>query len=201
MGGFVKLLAIPTAVFLLAACSQTAAVPAPSTTATTTPPPSVESSEPTPEASTPTPTPTPTPSPSEMDVRAAGEYYLEVVCPSNTASEKVGKARDENGTFFAPRVQKAAAKAAEVFRTAAGQLDNPPAPWPADVQGPVEKVTKSLLGAMAGLQRIASAENVSQANFGYSEFVAGSPKPTQLVRLRLNLPPAGPAGTEDGCPS
>jgi len=41
---------------------------------------------------------------------------------------------------------------------------------------------------------IASAKDLAQANFGYSEYVEGSPKPAQLVRLRLNRPSAGPVG-------
>ena len=41
---------------------------------------------------------------------------------------------------------------------------------------------------------IASAKDLTQANFGYSEYVAVSPKPAQLVRLRLNRPSAGPVG-------
>jgi len=79
-------------------------------------------------------------------------------------------------------------------------LDSPEKPWPAEVQAGIDEVITSLLQGVSKYQSAAKAQTESDAWFAIMGQVEGgvnSNSQAQLVRIRLNLPPAGEG--IDGC--
>ena len=133
-----------------------------------------------------------------MTVEEAGDLYLRAVCPSNEYDFAIYRLVED--AFFvseepvSQQDRDLFAAAAEVLRQSAMALDSPESQWPADVQAGIDEVITSLLQSVSKYQLAAKAETENDAWFAIMREVEGgvnSNSQAQLVRMRLNLPPAG----------
>ena len=139
-----------------------------------------------PSAAASTSTPAPSPSPTVMTKEEAGQYYLEMVCPTITSIDQVnkvifgGKTSIDWASLTKAQITKlraTATVAAERYRVAAGGLDEPPLAWPANVQKPMTKVVAELLDYVTVFQGMSRVRTYPQVASSYTDFTAvGAPQ-------------------------
>ena len=136
-----------------------------------------------------------------MSSSTAGTYYLAAVCPANQAFEDVDALTagwDGQTETLSESDVSTLTDAADTLTTSARLLEEPPAPWPANVQMGVSEVATEM-GTVAGsYQAMAAAPSRDAA--AAAAYIGGNTAggEAQLVRERLGLPPDNAA--DSGCP-
>ena len=136
-----------------------------------------------------------------MSSSTAGTYYLAAVCPANQAFEDVDALTagwDGQTETLSESDVSTLTDAADTLTTSARLLEEPPAPWPANVQVGVGEVAAEM-GTVAGSYQAMATATSRDAAVGLA-YTAGNTAggEAQFVRDRLGLPPDGAAN--DGCP-
>ena len=126
-----------------------------------------------------------------MTIAAAGDYYLDAVCPENALIDKSNVAiktfnKNPSGNSILP-LAKIAAKIAKADRTQADALKNPTLPWPVSAADDVKKVASYNLAELGYYQAAEEATTLSD----YNSALTGLPTKdsgAQAVRDDLRLP-------------
>lgn len=129
-------------------------------------------------------TPSPTPAPEPMSVDDAANYYLDTVCPANTASETWNTAT-ASGEFAA--FKAGAQPLADAYSAAAARFDDPTVLWPTQIEAAdIAALSNSYYADISVLQGIANANSEAEANFTFANRDAAAAA-SQKVRARLGL--------------
>jgi hypothetical protein len=138
-----------------------------------------------------------------MTTEQAADLYLQAICPTNEylfMFNKQMKSWIDSKKALSAADKKLFASAAKESRAGAQLLDTTPAQWPPGTEAGIEEVIVSLLQDVSKYQKAAKAKTQSDAYFARYEVIDGginSNSQAQLVRLRLELPPAD--AKNDGC--
>lgn len=162
----------------IAACSSSgdpSGSPSTSASSTTSPQPAAESS--------------PSPLATAWTEDEAGAYYLATICATNDVTDKFNKAFRGNDWKFA-KVKARAKELRDSSRSAAAALDEPPFPWPANVQKDIDRMIDEYLGELTYYQALANSKDRNVLIARSYDYVETSRTPTQRIRLRLGLPRA-----------
>lgn len=136
----------------------------------------------------------------EMTQQQAGRYYLKVTCPKDEVRVRFNRVvfgPDDDVTLAEarrrlPEFKRVAGEFGRAnYRWARGLL-NPPAPWPSNVDGPVDTAATKILG----VSRELGAASRSSTAVEWARHVAEAAKlnratPADTIRARLDLPPPG----------
>lgn len=138
----------------------------------------------------------------EMPQAQAGRYYLDAVCKNNKARARYQEALFPNNaeelTFEQarrrlPALRRASRLWADANYRFARKLSNPPAEWPASVQGPIGRYETLLLKLDRLLRAAASAPTARGwwVSDGKADKLYKRGSPSAVIRSRLDLPPPG----------
>ena len=144
----------------------------------------------------PSPTPTIDPGPVELSIDAAGERYLQIICPNNAAGEALNQAflagEDEfmNGGAPDPAAVKAAGVAAlDVGRATAEFLDDEYYIWPEDVAEHIATIRTITITDLSYLSEVANATTFEQAYYATYVNDGSGATASQTIRFELGLDP------------
>ncbi|MHA7292462.1 hypothetical protein [Arthrobacter sp. HLT1-21] len=132
-----------------------------------------------------------------MTITAAGDMYLNSVCPSNEAaaelSEEVNGAIDVGTPLDIAAVNAKAAEARDAYRSTIDQLSSVDVLWPEIVVPDIEALVENIYGDVAATDQIAAAPNEEMFIPTWNAWIdpaaqattAGTP---QKIRAKLELP-------------
>lgn len=134
-----------------------------------------------------TPTPTPSPTPTQMTVQQAGEYYLQIVAPSNAALDELKKAAAATPPNLDNIKAKAAAKRDADWQFAKNMQS---ARWPSEVGTGPQDLANLVISQNGIYSSMSIAQSLDQFESTWDTMPGDGGNIANQLRMKLNLPPA-----------